>query len=247
MNTNRVLGAALLVMTGFAACIAAQQWPKPIEDNARYSYALVDILEYQRVCGVDALRWDFLGWHGGDRQRLWLKSEGELYPGALGGGEADFQALYGKLVTPFFDLQTGLRVEQHYEPDRKPVRGFLVLGVQGLAPYRFDIEPTLFLSNRGNISVRFTGSYDLLLTQRLVLQPRFETEIAAQEDVDFGVPRWFNDVEAGFRVRYEIRREFAPYVGVLYRQSFDIARDRVIREGGAPSGLVFVLGIRTWH
>jgi copper resistance protein B len=224
------------------------QWPRPVDDREKFSLLLFDLLEYQRVRGVDAMNWSFLGWYGGDKRRLWIKSDGTEYLGSsVNGGEADVQVLYGQLISPFFDLQTGLRYERHNELDRSPQRGFLVLGLQGLAPYNFDLEPSLFLSNRGKLSFRFTGSYDLLLTQRLILQPRLETEIAAQQDLDFGVPQGVNDISISARLRYEIRREFAPYVGLSYQQSFDATRDRFVRQGGSPNGLQVVFGIRVWH
>ena len=222
-------------------------WPSPTADDATYTFMLFDLLEYQRVGTVNALRWDFLGWRGDDKHRFWFKSEGELNFESPLGGEADLQLLYGKLISPFFDLQLGVRFEQHYERDSKPKRVFAVIGLQGLAPGRFEIEPALFLSNKGKVSGRFTASLDLYQTQRLVLQPRLETEFAAQRDNEFGVERGLSDVEIGVRLRYEIRREFAPYFGVSYRRSFGATRDRVLREGGAPNEIQFVIGVRTWR
>ena len=221
-------------------------WPEPTADNAKYSSFLSDLLEGQRIAGVNALRWDFLGWYGGDTRRLWFRSEGTVYPSGDPGGEADVQVLYGKLISPFFDLQIGGRVEQHYERGTSPVRAFAGVGLQGLSPGRFEVEPALFVSNKGKVSGRFTASVDLYQTQRLVLQPRFETEIAVQRDDEFGVERGINDAEVGLRLRYEIRREYAPYVGVSYRQSFGATRERVRREGGNPNEVQFVFGVRTW-
>lgn len=226
--------------------LAEPGWPEPVADNARYTSFLSDLLEGQRIGGVNAGRWDFLGWYGGDTRRLWFRSEGAVYPSGNPGGEADVQVLYGTLISPFFDLQFGGRFEQHYERGTSPVRVFGVVSLQGLSPGRFEIEPALFFSNKGKISGRFTATVDLYQTQRLVLQPRFETEIAAQQDEEFGVQRGISDAEVGLRLRYEIRREYAPYVGVSYRQSFGATRDRVVREGGNPNEVQFVFGVRTW-
>lgn len=236
------------LLTGIAEAAEGGKgrWPEPIHDDAWYRYALFDLLEYGRVGGVDALRWDVVGWIGGDVNRLWLRSEGNLYPARVTGGEADLQLLYGRLVTPFFDLQAGARVEQHYERGRNPVRVFAGLGMQGLAPGWFEIEPQLFLSNKGYLSGRFTASVDLYQTQRLVLQPRFETELALQRDEEFGVEPGIADAEIGVRVRYEIRREVAPYLGLSYRQSLGATRDRLVREGGNPNQLQLVGGVRIW-
>lgn len=222
-------------------------WPSPVDDEEKLFFGLFDLLEYQRIRDFNAVRWDFLGWYGGDRQRWWIKSEGEQYSRSGAGGEADLQALYGKLISPFFDLQAGARVETHFEQNAKVTRGFAVIGLQGLSPYRFDLEPALFLSTTGKVSGRATASYDLLATQRLILQPRAETEFAFQEDRSFGVNRGFNDVEVGLRIRYEVRREFAPYFGVSWRRSFDLTAARVQREGGLSSQVEFVFGVRAWR
>ena len=222
-------------------------WPSPTADDATHTFALLDLLEYQRVGTVNVLRWDSLNWRGGDRIRVWVKSEGELNFENPLGGEADLQLLYGRLVSPFFDLQVGARVEQHYERDAKPVRAFAVVTLQGLSPGRFEVEPALFLSNKGKLLGRFTGSLDLYRTQRLILQPRLETEIAAQRDEAFGIERGVNDVEIGVRARYEISRKVAPYLGVSYRWSFGATRERVLREGGAPNEAQLAAGMRVWR
>lgn len=222
-------------------------WPEPVADSETYSLALFDLLEYQRVGSVNALRWDFLSWRGGDKHRLWVRSEGELNFVRPLGGQADLQVLYGRLVSPFFDLLVGGRVEQHYERGQNPTRAFAVVSLQGLAPGRFEVEPSLFLSHKGKVSGRFTASLDLYQTQRLILQPRFETEFAFQRDEAFGVERGIGDAELGLRLRYEIRREFAPYFGVSYRRSLGATRERVLREGGDPNEIQFVIGVRMWR
>ena len=222
-------------------------WPEPVADDLTQTLALFDLLEYQRVGSVNALRWDFLGWRGGDTRRLWVRSEGELNFESPLGGEADVQVLYGRLISPFFDLLVGGRVEQHYERDSRPVRAFAVVGLQGLAPGRFEVEPSLFLSHKGKVSGRFTASLDLYETQRLIVQPRLETEFSFQRDDEFGVERGINDVEVGLRLRYEVSRKFAPYFGVAYRQSLGGTRARVLREGGAPNEVQIVVGVRAWR
>ena len=243
MATAQIVPSEAPAMPGMAE---RSKWPGPVADNARYSYALLDLLEFQRIRNINAVRWDGVGWYGGDKNRLWIKSEGEQYSSSRTGGQFDIQALFGKLVSPFFDLQAGVRYEKHVEGNN-PQRVFAVIGLQGLAPGRFDIEPTFFVSNKGKTSFSFTGTYETLLTQRLVLQPRFDTEIAFQKDSEFGVSRGVNDVEFGLRLRYEVRREFAPYIGVTFRQSFDATAQRVTREGGVPNALEFVVGLRVWH
>jgi copper resistance protein B len=222
-------------------------WPSPVDDTATYSFLLFDLLEYQRnTDGLDALRWDILGWLGGDYNRFWFKSEGRKVFSSREGSEVEAQALYGRLIAPFFDLQVGLRYDQRLQRGANPTRVYAVIGVQGLAPYWFDIEPTLFISNKGQVSVRLTATYDVLLSQRLVLQPRLETNLAFQKDEAIGIAAGLNDVELGGRLRYEIRREFAPYIGVTWKESIGATHRLTVREGGDPSHLAFVAGVRLW-
>jgi len=221
-------------------------WPSPVDDTAMYSFVLFDLLEYQRTSDLDALRWDILGWLGGDYNRFWFKSEGRKVFTSREGSEVEAQALYGRLIAPFFDLQVGLRYDQRLQRGANPTRVYAVVGVQGLAPYRFDIEPTLFISNKGQVSARLTATYDVLLSQRLVLQPRLEINGAFQKDEAIGIAAGLNDVELGGRLRYEIRREFAPYIGVTWKESIGATHRLTTREGGDPSHLAFVAGVRLW-
>ena len=221
-------------------------WPSPTADSETYGFLLFDNFELQNGKGPGALRWDVLGWRGGDVHRFWFKSEGRQLNSSKPGSEYEVQALYGKLIAPFFDLQAGIRLDQRVERNAKPARAYAVLGLQGLAPYRFDVEPTLFLSQKGKLSGRFTGTYDFLLSQRLILQPRVEANFAAQKDEEIGIGAGLNDTEVGFRLRYEIRREFAPYLGVTWQKSFGATRQLALREGGEPNRFLFVMGVRVW-
>ena len=223
-------------------------WPSPKADHGTYSYILFDNLEYQRVRGgINALKWSILGWRGGDINRFWFKSEGSEHSRrGTTGAQVDGQALYGRAISAFFHVQTGVRYEVHLE-DKAVSRVFAVVALQGLAPYRFDVEPELFLSNKGKFSGRFTASTDWLLTQRLIVQPRVETEFAFQSDADFGIDRGFNDAGASIRMRYEVRREVAPYVGVAFLQDFGATQSRSQKEGTVPNQLQIVFGIRLWH
>jgi len=197
--------------------------------------------------GINALKWSILGWRGGDINRFWFKSEGSEHSRrGTTGAQVDGQALYGRAISAFFHVQTGVRYEVHLE-DKAVSRVFAVVALQGLAPYRFDVEPELFLSNKGKFSGRFTASTDWLLTQRLIVQPRVETEFAFQNDADFGIDRGFNDAGASIRLRYEVRREFAPYVGVAFLQDFGATQSRSKKEGTVPNQLQIVFGIRLWH
>jgi copper resistance protein B len=218
-----------------------------VSDSAIYRYSLLDITEFQGARDAPvAFRWDVFGWRGGDVHRFWWKSEGRIATATSEGSEFEAQALYGKLLSPYFDLQAGVRVDQRIREGSDPTRVYAVIGLQGLSPYRFDIEPSVFVSHKGQVSARLTASLDLLLTQRLVLQPRLETNLAVQDDEEIGVAAGWNDAEVGVRVRYEIRREFAPYVGLTWKESFGATHRLTTQEGGDPSHFVVVMGARTF-
>ena len=223
-----------------------KDWPDPVADRATFGFLLFDNSEFQRAGGPNAFRWDVFGWRGGDVHRFWFKSEGRQSTSSTQGSEFEVQALYGKLIAPFFDLQAGVRFDQRLRPGPNPARVYAVIGLQGLSPYRFEIEPSLFLSQKGQISGRLTATYDVLLSQRLILQPRLETNFAVQKDEEIGIGAGWNDAEIGMRLRYEVRREFAPYIGVTWKESFGATHRLTTQEGGDPAHLVFVAGARVW-
>jgi len=222
--------------------------PEPVEDSMINSLMLFDLLEYRAYdSGPAALTWDFVGWIGGDYNRLWIKSEGDMSFSRGNGVEADLQLLYGRLIAPFWDLQLGVRGSLSTAPGRSDnSRTYAVLGLQGLAPGFFEFEPALYISDRGEVSGQLTASIDFYLTQRLILQPRFEGGFSFQGDNQFDTASGVNQTELGLRLRYEITREFAPYIGLswqhLYGGTADIARS----GGDSTYALALVLGVRVW-
>ncbi|GIW53155.1 MAG: hypothetical protein KatS3mg081_2510 [Gemmatimonadales bacterium] len=182
---------------------------------------------------------------GGDFTRLWIKTEGEQAT-LGGGGEFEVQALYSRLIAPFWEWQVGVRVDAEYgKPD--PARRLLaVIGLEGLAPYWFELKPALFVSQKGDISGRLTASYDMFITQRLIAQPRVDADAALQEVPEFGVGSGLNSVRLGLRLRYELRREYAPYLGVSWLRRFAQTADLARREGSQVSELAVVGGFRLW-
>ncbi|MES2119375.1 MAG: copper resistance protein B [Pseudomonadota bacterium] len=201
---------------------------------------LNNIMEYQARKGRDGYEWDSQAWYGGDINRLWLKSEGEGASGII--ERTEVQALYSRAIDPYFNLQGGVRYD--FKPN--PSRVYATLGVEGLAPNFFELEGALFLSNKGELMARAEGYYDQRITQRLILQPRVELNFAAQNSPEIGVGAGMSDAEIGLRLRYDIRREFAPYIGVQYQRAFG-ATGRYLREKGDSAGqLEFVAGVRTW-
>lgn len=207
----------------------------------RTSKLLVDQLEAKINRGRDGYAWDAQAWHGGDVDKLWLKAEGE---GDFGHKleKAEVQALWSRAIDPWFDLQAGLRYDVRPQPDR----AYFVLGVQGLAPYWFELDAAAFLSSKGDASARVEAEYDLRITQTLILQPRLEIELALQHVPEIGLGSGLASGELGMRLRYEIRPEFAPYLGVQYERAFgDTARFRRL-EGEGAGGLSLLVGLRTW-
>ena len=207
----------------------------------RYSKVMVNLAEYAAVRGHDGYRWEGEAWYGGDINRAVLKSEGE---GVFKEGveHAEVQALYSHAIGPYFDLQAGLR--QDVGPG--PSRTYAVVGFEGLAPYWFELEGAAFLSQKGEALARFTASYDQLITQRLALQPRVEVNFAAQNIAATGVGAGLSEVEAGLRLRYEISRQFAPYVGVSFSGKAGKTADYARAAGERVSGVSAVIGLRAW-
>ena len=199
-----------------------------------------DRLEAQFRDGHDGYLWDFQGYYGGPTSRLWFKSEGE---GDFGKAleDAEVQALYSRAIAPFWDLQLGVR--QDVAGDQTT---HAVIGVQGLAPYMFEVDAAVFVSHRGDITARIEAELDQRITRKLILQPRAEVNLSAQNVPRLGVGAGIDNLEAGVRLRYEITREFAPYIGV--EQSWRVSRsaDFARASGEDPSVTNYVVGIRFW-
>ena len=201
---------------------------------------MAERLEARISDGHEAVLWDVQGWYGGDIDKFVLKSEGE---GEFGGDveDAEVQALWGHAIGPFFDLQAGARID--LEPE---TRSHLVLGIQGLAPYMWHVDGALFLSDRGDLTARIEGEYDWKITQRLILQPRVELELSAQDIPEREIGSGLTKIEPGLRLRYEIAREFAPYIGLEYEAKLGETADIAKAAGENPDGLVALIGIRAW-
>lgn len=212
----------------------------------RETFILAELLEFVPGGADRAARYDLLGWTGGASNRIWAKADGE-HGTRSGNGSTELQLLYGRLLTPWWDGQLGVKLDTRYGGGTSRTRASLAVGVQGLAPGWFEVEPTLFVSQHGDVSASLKASYDLLLTQRLVLQPRLETMLGAQEVPEFGIGSGLNDVDLGLRLRYEFRREIAPYVGFSWRRSFAGTADLARAAGEEVSDRSLVVGLRLWY
>ena len=206
-----------------------------------YYNVMFDLAEVQVRNGAESYRWDAEAWFGGDINRFVVKSEGR---GEFGGetGEAEVQALYSRAVGPYFNLQGGVR----YDIRPTPSRGYATIGIEGLAPYFFEVGGALFVSDQGDVLARAEGYYDQRITQRLILQPRVEANFAAQDVPATGIGAGLSDIELGLRLRYEIKREFAPYIGVSYDSKIGQTARFARLAGERVSAVSFVLGLRTW-
>jgi copper resistance protein B len=202
---------------------------------------LFDRLELQAQDGRDGYAWDAEAWYGGDRDKVWLKTEGE---GRFGEAaeHVEAQLLFSRAIDPWFNFQAGVRYD--LRPD--PQRAHLVLGVEGLAPYRFEVDGALFLSTKGELTARFGAEYDQRITRRLILQPRVEIDVSAQDVPELGIGAGLSSAEAGVRLRYEFEPEFAPYVGVSYRRALGRTADFSRAAGEDVGGFSLLLGIRAW-
>lgn len=242
-------GALLLIMLAAAGFAQAQddrfplppkEWPSPVADREPFLFLLLDRLEYRAQKDADAQFWDAQAWFGGDYNKLWLKSEGQR---SVGGRteEADLQVLYAWRIAPFWHLQGGLRNE--VRPG--PTQNYGVLALQGIAPYWFAVEASAFFRG-GTVSGRLEAEYDQLLTQRLILQPRIDSNFSTSADPARGVGSGINDVELSLRLRYEIKREFAPYVGVTWSRKLGDTADIVRSRGEDVRATAVVFGLRAW-
>lgn len=199
-----------------------------------------DRAELQIRQGSDGYLWDVQGYYGGTTSRFWFKSEGE---GSFGETveDAEFQALYARAIAPFFDLQAGIRQDL-----AGPDTTHLVLGIQGLAPYVFELDGAVFVSHRGDVTARLEAELDQKITQRLILQPRAEINLSAQEIPQLGVGAGIDQIELGLRLRYEIRREFAPYLGIEQSWRVGNGADFARAQGEDASVTNYVIGVRFW-
>ena len=222
------------------AAVYASPGGHGVHDSAINTYFLMDKLEWQNADDGSAISWDAKGWIGGDIDRLWLRSEGERTNGKT--EKAEVQALWGHAISPWWDLVGGVR--QDFKPGDPQT--WAAFGLQGLALYNFEAEATAFIGENGQSAARLQGDYDILLTNRLILQPTAEFNFYGKNDPQRGVGSGLSESEMGLRLRYEIRREFAPYIGVTWNRSYGKTADYARDEGADRSEVRLVLGVRMW-
>lgn len=209
------------------------------------SLILLDKTEYAPGAEGRPVMLDAIGWYGGAYNRLWFRAEGEQLISASS-GEGELHAYYGRLISPYWDALAGVRIDGRWGEEGS-TRAQLAIGLVGLAPLRFELSPALFISSAGDLSARLEAEYQVLITQRLAAEPELEVNAALQEVTEWGIGSGLNDVELGLRLRYEIWREFAPYVGISWMRRIGATDDLARRAGDVDSAVLFVAGIRMWR
>ncbi|MGH8139501.1 MAG: copper resistance protein B [Steroidobacteraceae bacterium] len=211
-----------------------------MDDAAPVGKALFDQLEWRNTAEGNAAVWDAQAWYGGDYNKVWLKTEGARVDSTTQGAHADL--LWDRNVSRWWSAQAGARRDFGEGPSRT----WAALGVQGLAPYWFGTEATFYVGEQGRTAMRLKTEYELLVRQRLILQPEGEANLYGKADPARQLGSGLSDLELALRLRYEVRRELAPYIGVVWSLRFGGTADRVRESGGDVSDMQFVAGLRAW-
>ncbi len=209
-------------------------------DTRSFGSLLMENLEVLSSGGNTSVTYDLQAWYGRTYNRAVLKSEGEIEDGEI--KEARSELLWGHAIAAFWDTQLGAR----YDSGQGPSRSWLAFGVQGLAPYWFEVEATAYLGDSGRSALRLDASYELLITQKLILQPRIEANVYGKSDPERGIGSGLSDISAALRLRYEFRREFAPYIGIEWVRKYGETEDLARAAGEDANDTRFVAGLRFW-
>ena len=219
----------------------AQPGPRQLKlaDEHAFWSVLGDRLEYQE--DSDSTVYDIQAWYGTTYDRLVIKAEGDVADGTL--EESSTELLWGHALNAYFDTQFGVRLDQFNDgKDRQ----WLAFGVQGLAPYWFEVDVTAYVSDDGRTALSAEAEYELLLTQKLILQPRAELNLYGKDDLDNRLGSGLSDLALGLRLRYEFSRQFSPYIGVEWTDTYGDTADYRRAAGQDTSGTQFVAGLRFW-
>jgi copper resistance protein B len=239
-----------LALSGITNCLLAghadDEWSEPVQPY-RTGQILFDRLEFTRTDNdADLIVWDMLAWYGGDRNRIYFKSEGKNERGDGEPSELESaEILASRLIAPFWEIQGGVgtRGSMASGADRE---NYLVFSLFGTAPYRFEMDNSFTVNEDGDIAASIEAEYDIRLSQVSYLQPRLELKAALTDAEAYDRPSGFNDVRVGLRYRYELSREFAPYIGVYWSRSLGNKADLIRDQGGDESETGVVIGVRMW-
>ena len=210
------------------------------KDDPVLAKVMIDQLEVRSTDGPDPWVLDAQAWIGQDLNKVWFKTEVEKVGSET--EEAEVQALYSRAIAPNWDFQVGWRHD--FKPD--PSRDWLAVGVEGLAPYRFEVDAAVFIGGNSQVAARIEAEYEWMFTQQWVLSPELVVNMHSEDDVSTGVGSGVSDLELGLRLRYEVRREFAPYIGVNWTKLFGNTADFAREEGEDTDDFQVVVGVRAW-
>lgn len=226
---------AALAMIGLTTTVFAGG-----EDDPLLYKVMVDQLEIRAADGPNPRVLEADAWVGYDLNKFWIKADLEQVDGKI--EEAEVQFLYSRAISPFWDFQLGWRRDIKPTPDRD----YLALGFKGLAPYLFEVDSALFLGEAGQVGARFSAEYEYMLSQQLVLSPEVSMNLYSKNDSAVGIGSGLSDMALGLRLRYEVTREFAPYIGVNWTKMFGQTADYARSSGEDTSDGQIVVGIRAW-
>src|SRR3569833_1036208 len=211
-----------------------------MDDTHRFAKVMLDQFEWRDAQEDSAETWDAEGWYGGDYNKLWIKTEGTRRGGLTLDASSEF--LLDRVIARWWDAQAGIRQDF----GKGPARTWFALGVQGLAPYWLDVEATMYVGNEGRTAVRVKADYDLLLSQRLILQPYVEANLYGKADPRRQIGAGLADIELSLRLRYEVRRELAPYLGMGWIRRFSGTAELARAAGEGTDELELIAGLRAW-
>ena len=231
----------------YSAGTTLTEGPYALEGNERLTladehpfYALLgDRLEYNEQANAGVF--DLQAWYGTTFDRLVIKTEGDFSEGSIEENQTDI--LWGHAVSAYWDTQAGVRLDYNKEGKN---RQWLAFGLQGLAPYWFELDMTAYVGERGNTAFTLEAEYELLLTQKLIIQPRAEITLYGKNDKQNELGSGLSSSAIGFRVRYEFTRQFAPYIGVEWSNKFGNTADYATSSGQSSNNTAFVAGIKFW-
>ncbi|HEY6123085.1 MAG TPA: copper resistance protein B [Steroidobacteraceae bacterium] len=210
-----------------------------MDDRKRFGKVMIDRLEW-RDADTSIYEWDAAAWYGGDFHKLWIETEGEHADGET--HDARVEVLWDRIASAWWSTRLGLR----HDFGEGGTQSWLAFGVAGLAPGFVELDATAYLGDGGRAAMRVSADYDLLLTQRLVLQPEVEVNLYSEDDPERLIGAGLSDLELGLRLRYEIRREFAPYLGVSWSKRFGDSADLASAAGEETDEISLVAGFRLW-
>jgi copper resistance protein B len=238
MNLDNVLN--------YSAGPPPENFPDPVPDDRLYMFTFIEQLEYRISDDStrDRLGWEAQGWIGGDYNKFWWKSEGESVFESNDEGDSETDLLYSWLITPFWNFQIGVQYANEWSSDGYDDRWSGVIALQGLAPYKFELDNSLYISEDGDVTYQLEAEYDVYITQRLILQPRTEVSVAAQDIPSRDMGAGITDINLDLRLRYEIKREFAPYIGIRYQSLVGETMDIADSMGNETEQLYFLAGLR---